>query len=739
MAVVVIGLMFVFVGGVAFQGLMNRRPTGLNKPIAYYGDHRKITSKNLSVARRELDILRALKADVLLHNQELRGILLGEILFTEQSAAPEVMNLIKQMVRNYQYRISDKQINDMYRRTVPSSIYWMLLKAETKSAGIMVSNEQAGQVLGQMLPQVYNGMKYSQVINNLMNQYGLPEEQILRIFGQLLATLQYSRFICSNEDITISQISQTVAFERETINAELVQFESSVFTSNTEKPSPAEEKKHFDKYKKFAPSEISDENPYGFGYKLPDRVQLEYIVVKLDDVEPLIKSPTNQEKEDYYNRYRLSPTMGFTEQVRSDPNDPNSPMIDHTKSYSEVIDVITKQLVKNKVNSTASRILQEAKKLTDLNIENIEADLSKMTNEQLKEAAGDYKTAAEKLTKKHNIKIYQGQTGLLSPEDFQQNEYFTRLYVDGQGQMPVPLIQIVFAAADLTASELGPLDVAKPEMYKNIGPLKDYLSAPRASLMDTSGQIMALVRIIKTEKAAEPQSIDLTYSTKSPSFDPYKQDEETLFSVREKVTEDLKKLAAMKIAKNKAQEFIAAAKKDGWDGTIDKFNKTYGKKTNSAENSGQDLTKPFKLQNRPAMRRISETTIQTMTAHSIGNPMAQQFLNGRRKQQRFVDKLYSLVPQNRTSAPVLPLIMEFKPDLSYYCVKNLSIQRINLEDYQRIKGMLLQREDYVQSESMVAVHFNPENILKRMKFERVETDESEDKEKETTEEAEESS
>lgn len=728
MAIVVIGLMFIFVGDVALEGLLDRRQAVKNKTVAFFGNNNKITVDDLSVARRELDVLRALQADRMLMSQDLRGILLSELLFTEQHTSPELMSRLKQIIRNYQYRISDKQINDIYRRTVPSGIYWILLEEETKAAGIMVSNKQAGEVLGQILPQLYNGMKYSQVIASLMNQYGLPEAQLLEIYGRLLATLQYAQIMCSNQDITSSQISQITAFERETINAELVQVESSLFTSEIDKPSSDAEKEHFDKYKKFAPSDISDENPYGFGYRLPDRVQLEYIVVRLDDVAPLIKQPSNQEKEEYYNRYRLSPTLGFTEQVLSDPNDPNSAKIDHTKSYSEVVDLITKQIVKNKINTTAGRILQEAKNLTDADIENIDTDFSKMTAEQVKEVVGDYKTAAEQLSKKYNIKIYQGQTGLLSPEDFQQNEYLPRLYIEGYGQIPVSLLQIAFAADDLTASELGPLDVPKPRMYQNIGPLKDYLSSPRAAFMDTSGQILALVRITKTAKADEPQSIDQTYGTTAPSFDPYKKDEETVYSVREKVTEDLKKLAAMKIAKNKAEEFIAAAAKDGWDGTTDKFNKLYAKDTGSADNAEKDLFKPFKIQKLPQMRRISNTAIQTMTAHSTGNPMAVQFLNGRRKQQRFINKLYSLVPPDGETAENLPVIMEFKPDLSYYCVKNIAIRRITLEDYQKIKSMLLQREDYVQSETMAVVHLNPENIIKRMNFKPVKTDDEDESE-----------
>jgi hypothetical protein len=735
MAVVVIVIMIGFIGGGALMQQLSRTATGLHTKIAYFGDNEKITRKDLSYARRELDILRALRADALLRSQDLRGILLGELLFTEQRTNPALLSHIKQTIRNYQYRISDKQINDIYRRTVPTSIYWMLLKNEAKSAGIMFSNGQAGEVLGRVLPQVYENQKYSQIMGSLMNQYGLPEEQLLNIFSELLAVMQYTQIICSNQDITSAQISQDVAFERETINAELVEFESAVFTSDTAKPAPLAQKKHFDKYKKFVAGEVSDENPHGFGYRLPDRVQLEYITIKLENIAPLISAPTNQEKEDYYNRNRLSTVGGFTEKIQSDPNDPNSPMIDRTKSYAEVIDVITKQLLKNKINAHANMILQDAKTLTDPALEDLDTNPSQLPLEKLKEMAGDYETTARQLSKKHNVRIYGGRTGLLSPEDLQQNEYLSRLYVEGYGQTPVSLPQIVFAVGDLTASELGPFDVARPVIYQNIGPLKDLLGSPWAGLMDTSGQIMAIVRVIKTAKAEEPQSIDQTFSIKSPSFDPDKKDEEDIYSVREKVTEDLNKLNAMEIAKNKAEEFITAATKDGWDKTIDKFNELYGKKTAKDPNvpdadklsiEDEKLTEPFKMQNLPGMRRISKAMLQTMAAQSAGNPAASAFLNGRRRQQQLIEKLYSLVPQDSNSVETLPVVIEFKPDMSFYCIKNLSIKRLSLQDYETIKGTKLQREDYIQSESIAAVHLNPENILKRMNFKPAETDEPED-------------
>ena len=74
----------------------------------------------------------------------------------------------------------------------------------------------------------------------------------------------------------------------------------------------------------------------------------------------------------------------------------------------------------------------------------------------------------------------------------------------------------------------------------------------------------------------------------------------------------------MEIAKNKAEEFIALAARDGWDKTIDKFNELYGKKStkdpndpNAAELSIEEekLAEPFKLQNLPGLRRISKAAL----------------------------------------------------------------------------------------------------------------------------------
>ena len=702
MAVVVIVIMFGFIGGSAIQQLGKSRIGS----IARFAEKTKITDRDLMLARHELEILRMLRAEALLRSQDLHGVFLGELLFSDQRASPALINSLKQSIRTNKYRISEKQINDLYRRQVPPGIFWLLLQHEAQQAGIRVSNQQVGELLGKAIPQLFEGQTYSQLIGAMIRQQRIPEDQLLSSLGKLLAVLQYSYTVCSSEGITTRQIMQAAGAEEEKVNVEVVRFDSAVFAKQQAQPEEEKILEHFNKYKKFLPGTLSDENPYGFGYKLPDRLQLEYIAVKLDEVQTIVKRPTQDEIGDYYSKNK---ELLYTEQVLSDPNDPNSPQINKTKSYAEVAISISQQLFKDKVNSTAQNILQEARTITEAGMDGIDIESAEVTSEQIKKKAGNYTTTAEQLSSKYKINVYTGRTGLLSPIDMQADEKMATLFLQGYGQNPVRLSKVVFAVDELAASELGPFDVPKPRMYENIGPVKDMMSRYRSD----AGGIMAILRVIDAKKASEPESIDQTFSTSSLTLDPNEEKAgENIYSVKEKVTEDLKKLAAMDISKSKAEEFIDLAKKDNWASAINKFNELYGQLLEREENDPN----AFQLQNFSDMQRISKADLETFAAQGQGDPAIPFYLNDTKINQQFVDQLYSLVPQDSFTAESLPLIMEFKPDMSYYVIKNISVKRLWKEDFEKMKAARLFREDYVQSQSMAIIHFNPENILKRMNF-----------------------
>ena len=695
MAVVVIALMFIFVAGDFIQ--QGNRQT--NTQVVGYIGTRKVTNYDLYMARGQLDLLRALRADDLLRAQDLQGVFLAELLFSDQRGSPALMSRVKSAIRRNLYAISDKQINDIYRRQVPPHVLWLCLRNEAQRAGIGIPNDQAGELLGQAIPQLFGGQSYSQFMTALMARQGIPEQQILATLGDLLAVWQYAQMVCVNEGLTRQQVMAEAAAERESIDAQLVEFEAQTFAAAEEAPDQQRMQQHFDKYKTFVAGAISEENPYGLGYKLPARARLEYIAVKLDDVRTIVTPPSQDEVADYYSRNKEEL---FSAQVRSDPNDPNSELVTQIKGYAEVAATISKRLLSDKINTKAEGILHEARTLTEAG----ETGPAAAVIEQSAAKSGDYDAAAKKLSDKYKIKVYAGQTGLLSPAQMQMDEHLGMLYLRGYGQNPVRLSQVVFGIDQLGVSELGPFDVPKPQMNENIGPLKDMMS----SAATTSRRIVALVQVIEAHKAAEPENLDVTFSTRGLQLDPNEpQSKEGTYSVKENVAEDLKKLAAMETAKARAEEFLALAGTESWDKALNTFEERYGAK---------DPNKPkvFRLQNLTGLRRMSLSTLEALAIQGQGDPSAAFFLNESRKNRLFVDKLYELVPADANTAPSLPVIMEFKPDMRYLAIQNISVNRLWKEDFEQTKPMQLFGEEHAQAQSLATIHFNPDKIVKRMHF-----------------------
>jgi hypothetical protein len=190
----------------------------------------------------------------------------------------------------------------------------------------------------------------------------------------------------------------------------------------------------------------------------------------------------------------------------------------------------------------------------------------------------------------------------------------------------------------------------------------------------------------------------------------------------------------MDAAKKKAGEFLDLVAKDGWESTIEKFNELYGQQGGQDEsdpnvagdpNAIKALDEPFKLENSTNLQRISRETIGRLAVLSEGNPGTPLFVNEAQRwlsmseakiARQFIDRLYSLVPPDSNTVDALPLLMAFKPDMSYYCLKEIRIRRVVREEYEQMKPIQVYKEEHIQSQSMAAVHFGPENILKRLNF-----------------------
>ncbi len=694
MAVAVVGLMVVFIGGSALRMSCSYSGPRPGKAIYLFGKDGKISRQDLIQAETELSILKNLRADVIFRSRDMHGLFLSELLFSEGKMPPQLLTVLRQTIRNQQLRISDEEIYGLYDKTERNGLYWHLLKKETAAAGIAISNETSARVLRQVLPNLFQGASYADVINSFIGRR-ISEENVLSTFGQIFAILEYTRFICSIESLTRTQLSWLVSNELGTLKTELVKFPAELFVDEKARPTEQQVKSHFEKYKSYYPNQMTRDNPFGFGYKLDDRVQLEYIIVKLDDIKNIIEKPTQQEKEKYY----LSHTSEFTRQIPIDPNDPNSALRQYTRSFGEVARFITNRMIAERINRKTDAILGQAKQLAEEKYG--DTDIADMTTEQLKEAAADFTGIAEKLNEEHSIDVYSGKTGLLGVTDMQEDGYLIGLFTKpaSSGQMPHVLIQVAYSVEQLDSSDPAPGRTIKPKLYETLGPLSDL-----------QGKIAAIVRIVDVQKAAEPSGLnDLFKPAKIRLDEPDMAEEEDAYTAREQVEQDLKKLAAMQTAEEKAKEFLPIAQEQGWEKAIEKFNLQYPPTEPNDPNN-------FDMTDWANFRKPSAEATEIIASFSRGLPGARLNMNVHNRDMMILETLFSLVPDDSNSPKELPLVLEVKPDLGYYCIKTLSVNRIDSREYDQVKSLLAFRQDTAETQSLGALHFLPENILKRMNF-----------------------
>jgi hypothetical protein len=279
-----------------------------------------------------------------------------------------------------------------------------------------------------------------------------------------------------------------------------------------------------------------------------------------------------------------------------------------------------------------------------------------------------------------------------------KDKYLSMMSISSQSFNIVRLTQVIFAIDELQTSELGFFDIAKPKMYQNIGPARDF-----------TGQIIALVKVVEAQKEVEPNNIDLVFDQSAIQLEPQ---EKVVYSVEEKVAEDVKKLAAFDAAKNKASQFKQGLGTLDWDTAIVELNDVY-KKQKGLPGSDPNV---FALESLQSLRRIPQATIKILEVQAQGSPGSELLIEANKRRKQFIDNLYELVPPEETTLQKVPVIMESRSDMSWYVIRNISINRLYRDDYQKVKAQESLRQEYFEAQNLTVIHFNPDNILKRMNF-----------------------
>jgi len=698
MTVVVILIMIAFIGGSALQQFMSRINPD-KKAVAFYGQKGKIAPRDLRAAQSELEVLKALGMPKLLVGMDDIGAeLLGQVLFgSDSQVSVYVSDRMKQRIVQGQLVVGISDVDAFFMQVGGrSELNWLLLKAEARAAGCVIPLETAKRMLKLVVPQIMPGTDAGQLVDYLVKNHRITEEKIMGVVANLLEILSYAKIITGNEELTIAQIRSTMGRTAEKIDAEFIKIEAADFIGKIEMPDDAQLTKQFEQYKGVAAGLCAPDNPYGFGYKLPAMVTLEYILVKLEDIEALIEEPDQKDMEDFYrqNRDNQSYSNMFQFTMRMDPNDPASETT-QIRTYSQAQALIKKHFKQQRTASRADMIFNRASELTEAGFAG--EDIDQADAEKLKSLATDYAGSAEKLKAEFNLEVYTGKTGMLSIEDFSKTKYLSSMVAQGQSKIPTGLANLLFSIDEIGLTKLGRFDASGPKMWSNVGPVKDRF-----------GSIMVMARIVEAQKAAVPESIDLSFGKKAIELDGADDELET-YSVKGAVERDCRLVKAMSIAKARADELAGMVAESGWDKGVNKFNEKYFSKP--SDESEKAAIEKMTSQSKVSLADIELTKILAKDFPDMADNMQERLNVG-----RLAGQFYSLLPAGETEGINLQTVIEFAPDLSYYLVKDVSRAEVNEQEYFGVKKVIAYQTESMRVSSLSLAHFMPENIRQRMEF-----------------------
>jgi hypothetical protein len=708
MVFVVIFCMVSFViGSFGIKIIVSMLGGGSNQLIGTY-DGGKIKTRQFIQAQNELNVLRMLMADRLLMaqgSQGLGGPLLVHLLFSDSPFAGDVASELQQAVRGGQLNLSQEDLDSYFNQQPQrAEIVWILLNQEARRTGYILPIENARETLRSVVPPLTNNqLDAAQLVNQIISKNNIEEERILRIFADLMGVMAYAGQVSDSEDVTLNQVRASLGRSKERIDANFVEIPAAWFVDPNAAVSEADMQRQFETYKDTPPNVLTPQNPFGFGYKLGQRVQMDYMVVDLDAVKKLIEIPTPEAIESYYSR-NLSQ---FQTSKPSDPNNPESEKITETRPFAEVEGVIRRTLENERTLSQATLIFNDIKSQTEAGFETL--NMEEATVDQIQQAAGDYQAVARSLSEKYGIAITAGKTGWFSAETLAGDEVLSSLTLQRQGG-PLRLADMVFAVTREKAKQAR-IGLPSIRVWENIGPLTGGIFDSEANAYH---RLMALVRVVGIQDAQTPESIDFEFATQGMTLFKKPSEAASTFRLKDKIKEDLQLVQAMDTAKTRAEELAGLAKEKGWDEAVKAYNAAYAK--TPADPNRIIETGAVEVAGIKQQLRISAMEIEMAKRIMLENPASAQFIQRRLVSNMLTNKLYALLPENAESTGIIQTVLPFEPTAAYYVVQSVVRQPATEKDYLDNKARTALQLSAIHSAGLPLVHFNAANLFKRMGY-----------------------
>lgn len=401
------------------------------------------------------------------------------------------------------------------------TLHLYLLLAEAKRYGIAATRDEVAAQIRDLNMTDADIRKFLEDLRTRPSALQAALADMLVV--QKLANFSWSGLLPSEPEV-LAAAEKSMA----RVKVDYIAFDASKPADKIGEPTAEQIQQQFDKYKSNLAGQAADKLP--FGYKYPDRVKLEYLVVDRKAVRASV-SPTRDDAIAAAEFYRANPDR-FTKEPASQPADQKKDLLatsqPSTQPVVQPFEEVRGQLIEAQVSRRVDDLVRRiAREITTISSETTRRTEGAATQPS---SWSRYEKIADEIQKRYNVRVtYFAPGPWLGADDLAKYPGIGESYLIVQNQ-PVA----TFANAMLNVKELDP--ATAPQVLRNTHVGNDY-----PPLMDQSGN-MYIARVIAADKTHIPASLE---------------------DVKATVVSDLKKFMTYERYQKDAQQLAAAAKAKG--------------------------------------------------------------------------------------------------------------------------------------------------------------------------------
>ncbi|MEX2670872.1 MAG: hypothetical protein WD294_02050 [Phycisphaeraceae bacterium] len=392
-----------------------------------------------------------------------------------------------------------------------NELTWLLLIEEARQNGIYASQAEIRGTIEDLQEAQMNPYAAAEAAD-------LTEEMLFQALRHMLMVNELQEMIAGVRKPSEPRLAHFARDTGSTASADVVIIDAKHLFDAVEEPTEQEVQEQFEQYRDVRPGESE---PFGFGYYLPPRVQMEYLVVPLSRVETGIEIDEVEARRFYMENPDLFQPRSSDELPEGHPEGEPMPYREvRPRVYETLLDRRAREKQDEIIRWIAGNFSQEERRLPmdrATAYRQIDEDTNLLSFEEI----------ASRTQERYGVRpdVIRLEDRWLSPEDVDELEGFGDAYLEASNR-EYAVETYVFSVPEVDPSDQNPLLALRLQVGLASRPVQD----------DAGNRY--LFRLLDADAPREPESLD---------------------EVHDEVVEDVKRLRAYRQLQEQQDELLQRA------------------------------------------------------------------------------------------------------------------------------------------------------------------------------------